>query len=87
MLNRADASLGLLELPSKAFFWSEASGQLPNRISRVTILCLFCVQDYWVMLLNLVFSLLAIFHLTYLGSMFDPGLDEQEVEEVRATGG
>ena len=39
------------------------------------------------MLLNLVFSLLAIFHLTYLGSMFDPGLDEQEVEEVRATWG
>lgn len=36
------------------------------------------------MLLNLVFSLLAIFHLTYLGSMFDPGVDEQEVEEVRA---
>lgn len=35
-------------------------------------------------LLNLVFSLLAIFHLTYLGSMFDPGIDEQEVEEVRA---
>ncbi|KAK1897811.1 Protein-serine O-palmitoleoyltransferase porcupine [Dissostichus eleginoides] len=38
-------------------------------------------KTYWVMLLNLVFSLLAIFHLTYLGSMFDPGLDEQEVEE------
>ncbi|XP_059189966.1 protein-serine O-palmitoleoyltransferase porcupine-like [Centropristis striata] len=38
-------------------------------------------KEYWVMLLNLVFSLLAIFHLTYLGSMFDPGLDEQEVEE------
>lgn len=34
------------------------------------------------MLLNLVFTFLAIFHLTYLGSMFDPGLDEQEVEEV-----
>uniref|UniRef100_A0AAX7VHH7 Porcupine O-acyltransferase like n=1 Tax=Astatotilapia calliptera TaxID=8154 RepID=A0AAX7VHH7_ASTCA len=38
-------------------------------------------KDYWVILLNLVFSLLAIFHLTYLGSMFDPGVDEQEVEE------
>ncbi|XP_040049120.1 protein-serine O-palmitoleoyltransferase porcupine [Gasterosteus aculeatus] len=38
-------------------------------------------KEYWVMLLNLVFSLLAIFHLTYLGSMFDPGVDEQEVEE------
>lgn len=34
------------------------------------------------MLLNLVFSFLVIFHLTYLGSMFDPGVDEQEVEEV-----
>lgn len=34
------------------------------------------------MLLNLVFSLLAIVHLTYLGSMFDPGVDEQEAEEV-----
>ncbi|KAK9515916.1 hypothetical protein VZT92_026514 [Zoarces viviparus] len=38
-------------------------------------------KEYWVMLLNLVFSFLAIFHLTYLGSMFDPGVDEQEVEE------
>ncbi|XP_049437679.1 protein-serine O-palmitoleoyltransferase porcupine-like isoform X4 [Epinephelus fuscoguttatus] len=38
-------------------------------------------KEYWVMLLNLVFSLLTIFHLTYLGSMFDPGVDEQEVEE------
>ncbi|XP_038577548.1 protein-serine O-palmitoleoyltransferase porcupine-like [Micropterus salmoides] len=38
-------------------------------------------KKYWVMLLNLVFSFLAIFHLTYLGSMFDPGVDEQEVEE------
>lgn len=34
------------------------------------------------MVLNLVFSLLTIFHLTYLGSMFDPGVDEQAVEEV-----
>ncbi|XP_054465122.1 protein-serine O-palmitoleoyltransferase porcupine-like [Anoplopoma fimbria] len=38
-------------------------------------------KEYWVMLLNLVFSFLAIFHLTYLGSMFDPGVDEQDVEE------
>ncbi|XP_003978495.1 protein-serine O-palmitoleoyltransferase porcupine-like isoform X1 [Takifugu rubripes] len=38
-------------------------------------------QEFWVMLLNLVFSLLAIVHLTYLGSMFDPGVDEQEAEE------
>ncbi|XP_042347694.1 protein-serine O-palmitoleoyltransferase porcupine-like [Plectropomus leopardus] len=38
-------------------------------------------KEYWVMLLNLVFSVLTIFHLTYLGSMFDPGVDEQEVEE------
>uniref|UniRef100_A0A665WGC4 Porcupine O-acyltransferase like n=1 Tax=Echeneis naucrates TaxID=173247 RepID=A0A665WGC4_ECHNA len=35
-------------------------------------------KEYWVLLLNLVFSFLAIFHLTYLGSMFDPGVDEQE---------
>lgn len=33
-------------------------------------------------MLNLFFTFLAIFHLTYLGSMFDPGV-EQEVEEVR----
>lgn len=39
------------------------------------------------MLLNLAFSVLAIFHLTYLGSMFDPGVDEQEVEEVRCAKG
>uniref|UniRef100_A0A4W6CUZ8 Porcupine O-acyltransferase like n=1 Tax=Lates calcarifer TaxID=8187 RepID=A0A4W6CUZ8_LATCA len=38
-------------------------------------------KEYWVVVLNLVFSFLAIFHLTYLGSMFDPGVDEQEVEE------
>ncbi|XP_061647732.1 protein-serine O-palmitoleoyltransferase porcupine-like [Phyllopteryx taeniolatus] len=37
-------------------------------------------KEYWVTLLNLVFSFLAIFHLTYLGSMFDPGVEE-EVEE------
>lgn len=36
------------------------------------------------MVLNLGFSLLAVFHLTYLGSMFDAGVDEQEVEEVGA---
>ncbi|KAK2897087.1 protein-serine O-palmitoleoyltransferase porcupine-like isoform X1 [Channa argus] len=38
-------------------------------------------KEHWVMLLNLAFSLLTIFHLTYLGSMFDPGVDEQEAEE------
>uniref|UniRef100_A0A3B4ZLM6 Protein-cysteine N-palmitoyltransferase porcupine-like n=1 Tax=Stegastes partitus TaxID=144197 RepID=A0A3B4ZLM6_9TELE len=38
-------------------------------------------KEYWVLLLNVVFSVLVIFHLTYLGSMFDPGLDEQEAEE------
>ncbi|XP_035501247.1 protein-serine O-palmitoleoyltransferase porcupine-like isoform X2 [Scophthalmus maximus] len=38
-------------------------------------------KEYWVVALNLVFSLLAVFHLTYLGSMFDPGVDEHEVEE------
>ncbi|XP_040009393.1 protein-serine O-palmitoleoyltransferase porcupine-like isoform X2 [Xiphias gladius] len=38
-------------------------------------------KEYWVVVLNLVFSFLAIFHLTYLGSMFDPGVDEWEVEE------
>ncbi|XP_029013296.1 protein-serine O-palmitoleoyltransferase porcupine-like [Betta splendens] len=38
-------------------------------------------KEYWVILLNLLFTFLAIFHLTYLGSMFDPGLDEQEAEE------
>ncbi|KAM8830230.1 protein-serine O-palmitoleoyltransferase porcupine-like [Synchiropus picturatus] len=39
-------------------------------------------KEFWVKLLNLLFSLLTIFHLTYLGSMFDPGLDEHEVDEV-----
>ncbi|XP_068995396.1 uncharacterized protein [Embiotoca jacksoni] len=38
-------------------------------------------KGYWVLVLNLVFSLLVVLHLTYLGSMFDPGVDEQEVEE------
>ncbi|XP_061574343.1 protein-serine O-palmitoleoyltransferase porcupine-like [Cololabis saira] len=38
-------------------------------------------QGLWVMLVNLVFGLLVVFHLTYLGSMFDPGTNEQEVEE------
>ncbi|XP_037539984.1 protein-serine O-palmitoleoyltransferase porcupine-like [Nematolebias whitei] len=38
-------------------------------------------KNYWVKLLNLLFSVLVVFHLTYLGSMFDPGADEQEVEE------
>lgn len=38
------------------------------------------------MLMNLVFSFLTIFHLIYLGSMFDPGVDEQEVEQVKAQG-
>lgn len=42
----------------------------------------FALQNYWVKLLNLLFSVLVVFHLTYLGSMFDPGADEQEVEEV-----
>ncbi|XP_068186572.1 protein-serine O-palmitoleoyltransferase porcupine-like [Antennarius striatus] len=37
-------------------------------------------KEFWVMGINLVFSLLAVFHLTYLGSMFDPGDDEQEAE-------
>ncbi|XP_075901988.1 protein-serine O-palmitoleoyltransferase porcupine-like isoform X2 [Nelusetta ayraudi] len=34
-------------------------------------------KELWVTCLNLVFSFLAIFHLTYLGSMFDPGVDEE----------
>ncbi|XP_034029007.1 protein-serine O-palmitoleoyltransferase porcupine-like isoform X1 [Thalassophryne amazonica] len=38
-------------------------------------------QDWCVVLLNLLFSFLTIFHLTYLGSMFDPGTDEQDIEE------
>ncbi|XP_041860799.1 protein-serine O-palmitoleoyltransferase porcupine-like isoform X2 [Melanotaenia boesemani] len=38
-------------------------------------------KNYWVMMLNLIFSLLVVFHLTYLGSMFDPGSDELEAEE------
>lgn len=33
-------------------------------------------KEFWVTCLNLAFSFLAIFHLTYLGSMFDPGVDE-----------
>lgn len=38
-------------------------------------------KEFWVLLLNVVFSVVAVFHLTYLGSMFDPGLDEHDVEE------
>ncbi|XP_072770940.1 protein-serine O-palmitoleoyltransferase porcupine-like isoform X1 [Nerophis lumbriciformis] len=37
-------------------------------------------KELWVWLLNLCFTFLAIFHLTYLGSMFDAGVEE-EVEE------
>lgn len=33
-------------------------------------------KELWVMCLNLAFSFLAVFHLTYLGSMFDAGVDE-----------
>ncbi|XP_077367976.1 protein-serine O-palmitoleoyltransferase porcupine-like [Festucalex cinctus] len=33
-------------------------------------------KEYWVMLLNLIFSVLAIFHLTYLGSMFEEDVEE-----------
>ena len=35
------------------------------------------------MVVNVLFSLLAIFHLTYLGSMFDADMDDQAIEEVR----
>lgn len=38
-------------------------------------------REIWVLLINLWFSFLALFHLTYLGSMFDPGLSEEEAEE------
>ncbi|XP_068602784.1 protein-serine O-palmitoleoyltransferase porcupine-like [Brachionichthys hirsutus] len=43
-------------------------------------------KEYWVRMLNLGFSFLAIFHLTYLGSMFDPADDEQEAERGYAAG-
>ena len=35
------------------------------------------------MVVNVLFSLLAIFHLTYLGSMFDADMDDQAIEQVR----
>ena len=35
------------------------------------------------MVVNVLFSLLAVFHLTYLGSMFDADMDDQAIEEVR----
>uniref|UniRef100_A0A668AHH5 Porcupine O-acyltransferase like n=1 Tax=Myripristis murdjan TaxID=586833 RepID=A0A668AHH5_9TELE len=38
-------------------------------------------KECWVMLVNLLFSFLAIFHLTYLGSMFGPDVDDQAAEE------
>ncbi|KAM9752443.1 protein-serine O-palmitoleoyltransferase porcupine-like [Menidia menidia] len=38
-------------------------------------------RNLWVRLLNLLFSCLVVFQLAYLGSMFDSGEDEQEVEE------
>ena len=44
----------------------------------------YCVlKGYWVMVVNVLFSLLAVFHLTYLGSMFDADMDDQAIEEVR----
>jgi len=36
--------------------------------------------------MNLLFGLLAVFHLTYLGSMFDADMDDQAIEEVRIAG-
>ncbi|KAJ0036116.1 hypothetical protein NQD34_004793 [Periophthalmus magnuspinnatus] len=42
-------------------------------------------KDFWVVGLNLCFSFLAVLHLTYLGSMFDPGLMEEEAEMGYAT--
>lgn len=49
------------------------------------LLSLLDLQEYWVKLVNLLFSFLAIFHLTYLGSMFGPDVDDQAAEEVRQT--
>lgn len=42
-------------------------------------------QGVWVTMVNLLFSVMVLFHLTYLGSMFDPGTDQQEVEEVKVS--
>ncbi|KAK7884377.1 hypothetical protein WMY93_027500 [Mugilogobius chulae] len=41
-------------------------------------------KDVWVLAINLAFSFLAVLHLTYLGSMFDPGLSEGEEEGYAA---
>ncbi|XP_056128805.1 protein-serine O-palmitoleoyltransferase porcupine-like [Lampris incognitus] len=42
-------------------------------------------KEHWVMMLNLLFSLLTIFHLAYLGSMFDADVDNQALEEGYVT--
>lgn len=42
----------------------------------------YFLQNLWVHMINLVFSALAIIHLTYLGSVFNSSVDIMEEEEV-----
>ena len=41
------------------------------------------LQALWVFGINIIFSTLAIVHLTYLGSMFDTDMDNMDPGEVR----
>lgn len=43
----------------------------------------FLPQGLWVRALNLLFGALAIFHLAYLGSLFDVDVDDTTEEQVR----
>ena len=42
------------------------------------------LQGLWVYMINIVFSALAILHLTYLGSVFNSSVDYMEEDEVRS---
>lgn len=45
---------------------------------------LFLLQNLWVHFLNLLFGALAVFHLAYLGSLFDMDAEDSVEEQVRA---
>ncbi|KAM6976827.1 protein-serine O-palmitoleoyltransferase porcupine-like [Aplochiton taeniatus] len=65
---------------------------LRKRLSEILCACIMSKQcpadcthqhkkELWVYVLNLLFSALAIFHLTYLGSLFDSDFDNMAAEE------
>lgn len=42
------------------------------------------LQALWVYMINIAFSVLAILHMTYLGSVFNSSVDYMEEDEVRS---